>query len=302
MYIYWQSGIQRKYLFFEKVYIQMKRNEIHVRDPFILPVPEEKCYYLFGTTDFYEKGFNCWKTSDLENFSEAFPAYRPAEDMADSECFWAPEVHRRGGNFFMFATFKKPGKNRECRVLVSDQPQGPYTMWSPAPLTPPEWMCLDGTLYTDPCGKNYMIFCHEWMQIHNGSIELAELSCDLQRIISPPRTLFHGSDAPWSAAYGEAHLQNYVTDGPFVFEEDGKLYMLWSSFSPEGSYAMGAAESVSGKITGPWIQLPEPIVSNDGGHGMIFHTFEGKRMLTYHAPNTSGNERPFFIPFPPCAG
>ena len=29
----------------------MKRSEIIIRDPFILPIPENRCYYLYGTTD-----------------------------------------------------------------------------------------------------------------------------------------------------------------------------------------------------------------------------------------------------------
>jgi len=67
------------------------------------------------------------------------------------------------------------------------------------------------------------------------------------------------------------------------------LLMLWSSFSNTG-YAIGYARSVSGDIQGPWVQEKEPLFSQDGGHGMMFRTFEGKLMLTIHSPNITHKE------------
>jgi hypothetical protein len=43
------------------------------------------------------------------------------------------------------------------------------------------------------------------------------------------------------------------------------------------------ARSKSGTIKGPWEQLP-PLVWQDSGHGMLFHTFEGQLMLVLHRP------------------
>ena len=36
------------------------------------------------------------------------------------------------------------------------------------------------------------------------------------------------------------------------------------------------------------------IFHENGGHGMIFETFEGQLMLTFHQPNTNGLERTQF--------
>ena len=33
----------------------IKTGDIQIRDPFVLPEPQERAYYLFGTTD-----VNCW--------------------------------------------------------------------------------------------------------------------------------------------------------------------------------------------------------------------------------------------------
>ena len=66
--------------------------------------------------------------------------------------------------------------------------------------------------------------------------------------------------------------------------------MLWSSFGARG-YAMGLARSESGKITGPWVQLEQPLWQEDGGHGMIFRAFDGQLYMTLHQPNQTPLER-----------
>lgn len=83
-----------------------------------------------------------------------------------------------------------------------------------------------------------------------------------------------------------------VTDGPFLHRmSDGTLLMLWSSFG-KGGYKLAVARSESGQITGPWKHESKPIYENDGGHGMIFRTFEGKLVLVLHQPNHGPDERP----------
>jgi hypothetical protein len=66
--------------------------------------------------------------------------------------------------------------------------------------------------------------------------------------------------------------------------------MIWSSF---GSlrYAVGMAYSVSGKIAGPWQQIAEPRFAANGGHAMIYRSFDGHLMLVLHQPNSGQNER-----------
>lgn len=88
----------------------------------------------------------------------------------------------------------------------------------------------------------------------------------------------------------------YVTDGCFLYRTNsGKLLMVWSSFS-FGNYAIGIAESVTGKIYGPWKQQAIPLFDRDGGHGMIFKSLEGKLILVFHGPNSPlGEERTRFF-------
>jgi len=39
-------------------------------------------------------------------------------------------------------------------------------------------MAFDGTLWVEE-GQPYMIYCHEWVQVEDGTMELVELAPDL---------------------------------------------------------------------------------------------------------------------------
>jgi len=282
----------------------IRREEIQIRDPFVLPMEKEKKYYLFGTTDKNAwngkaTGFDVYISENLQNWDGPFPAFRPALDFWSNENYWAPEVHFYNERFYMFASFKAEGKCRGTQILVAQNPSGPYIPHSFGCITPINWECLDGTFFVDDVGYPWMIFCHEWVQVHDGEICAVRLSKDLASSDGEPILLFKASEARWctpgTGCVLSGYNDNYVTDGPFLYRaESGELLMLWSSFSKEG-YAIGVARSTSCEITGPWEQDKTPIYGKDGGHGMLFKTFDGKLMLTIHTPNETPKERPIFI-------
>ena len=276
-------------------------SEIRIRDPFILPVMEEQCYYLFGTTAADNKqssGFDCYKTSDLIYFSEPIPAFRPENNFWGTMNFWAPEVHFYNKKYYMFATFKSPGVCRATQILVSDRPAGPYEPLTSSPVTPENWECLDGTFFIED-NVPYMVFCHEWTQISNGSVNAIRLEKDLTRKADASILhLFNATDAPWvePLAWGTSEFPCYVTDGPFLYRNNkSELIMLWSSFSKYG-YALGIATSKSGRLKGPWTHAHEPFWKNDGGHGMLFRDFNQELYLALHSPNTEPEEHLRLIP------
>ena len=55
------------------------------------------------------------------------------------------------------------------------------------------------------------------------------------------------------------------------------------------------AVSASGDVLGPWVQEPETLNSDDGGHAMVFKDLKGRLMISYHAPN-SQTEHPVITP------
>ena len=271
----------------------MKNCEINIRDPFILNYDGK--YYMYGTrgTNFGQKtkGFDVYIGTDLENWSDPIEAFNSEKYSLNRNANWAPEVHIFNGKFYMFATFEQENGYRGTYSLVAEKPEGPFVPCSDGALTPEDWWSLDGTLYVSKDNKPYLVFCHEHVQIKNGTICFIELDESISKAVSEPVFLFSGSDA-YGAEYVEGN--GYVTDGPFLYRGiNGRLYMIWSSIVNH-SYYQCLAVSDNGEIDGNWIQL-EPIFTDDGGHGMVFRDFYGNLRLTLHCPNIQLSERPVFF-------
>ena len=233
----------------------MKNNEISIRDPFVLC--ENGKYYMYGTRseNFGQRtgGFDVYVGTDLENWSEPEQVFFSEKFGLNKGANWAPEVHKFNGRYYLFATFEQQNGNR-------------------------------GTF-------SYLVFCHEHVQILNGTICYVELNETLSAPVGEPVLLFYGSDA-----YGADYEDNkqFVTDGPFIYRgKNDRLYMIWSTFI-EHQYHQCVAYSDNGDIDGKWIQL-EPIFTKDGGHGMVFRDLEGSLKLTLHCPNEQPLERPVFF-------
>ena len=69
--------------------------------------------------------------------------------------------------------------------------------------------------------------------------------------------------------------------------------MLWSTFI-NSKYAECLVRFKDGEIGMDFEHL-DPIIDNDGGHGMVFTDLEGNLVLTYHTPNVSLFEHPHFV-------
>jgi arabinan endo-1,5-alpha-L-arabinosidase len=280
----------------------MLRNpDIHIRDPFVLPIMAEKQYYLYGTTGSQAwtnvaSGIDYYTSPDLQSWEGPFPAFRPPAKFWADRNFWAPEVHVFRGRYYMFASFKAEGVCRGTQILTADSPQGPFVPISDGPVTPRDWECLDGTLFVDANDQPWIVFCHEWVQVGDGEICALRLSDDLESAIGEPHLLFRAAEAPWAHEIDSKGRKGYVTDGPWLHRlASGDLIMLWSSFGT-GGYTVGVARSASRNILSVWEQVPEPLYTGDGGHCMVFRTFDGQLLLTYHRPNAFPDERPFFAP------
>lgn len=285
--------------------------DLYVRDPYIVADKNSQTYFLYKAgkveNEDGEKvnGVVAYKSKDLEKWEGPYPVYAMPKNNWANGSVWAPEVHHYNGKYYLFATinsdmeWKRQREDwpkytfRGTQIFQADNLLGPFLPFEDKePHTPMDRMALDGTLWEEE-GIPYMIYCHEWVEIEDGTMELVELAPDLSKAVGSSLTLFHASSAPWST--GSAHkdgTKSYVTDGCFVYKtKEDKLLMIWSSFK-NGSYAIGVAESVTNKVRGPWIQQEDLLFEQDGGHGMLFQTFDGRLMITFHGPNRpAGSER-----------
>ncbi len=280
----------------------MKNDEMILRDPFVLV--ENGKYYLYGTRSLTcwgeADGFDAYVGTDLENWEGPYEVFRKTAGFPYDKNYWAPEVHKYNGAFYMFATFNTVKEDMKgTLILKADNPLGPFVPHSEGKITPEGWNCLDGTFYLGPDGTPYMIFSHEWVDIFDGEICAVKLSVNLKRAEGEPFTLFKASSAkPWVKSITHRRYPGkeiFVTDGPFAYrDKDGKLFILWSSFGEKG-YVEALAFSDNGDVTGNWKHCEEPLFAENGGHGMLFKTLNGELMLTLHHPNENYHEHPVFM-------
>lgn len=267
----------------------IKRENLQVRDPFVLAY--EGKYYMYGTCLSQGEGYGCVVSEDLENWSEKIQIFSPDENFDGYADFWAPECHYYKGAFYLFATYRsRVSEKRGTAIFKSDSPTGPFVQISDGHVTPKNTDCIDGTLYIDEDGQPWMVFVNEWTSSPDGMGEMsvAKLSDDLTHFVSEPKMIFRSNKHIWT--------NGGVTDGPFVYKTSkGKLIMLWSNHARSGGYAVGMAVSDNGKIDGNWLHHPKAFYKKtkkqlNGGHPMIFETFEGQLMMSIHSPNEYSEE------------
>ena len=279
---------------------KVKLQDMHWRDNCILADKASGYYYMVGPGG---KSVLSYRSKDLinwENPTEIFTIPEGFWGGKSINSIWAPELHFYKGKYYLFLTIDtrdkfqeqwpnwRPRVTRGSQILVSDSPTGPFKAFQDHSTLPVDMMTLDATLWEED-GVPYIVYAHEWVQISNGTIEYMQLKPDLSETVGEPQLMFRGSDGPWATISKTEGC--FVTDGPYMkINKAGKLMMIWTSFG-NGGYTMGVAYSESGKLAGPWIQQEEPVYDKDGGHGMLFETFDGKLMTVLHSPNNR-NSRP----------
>ena len=284
-------------------------NDLTMSDPYIYPDPETKTYYLTSS------GGRMWKSKDLVMWEGPYNVIDLSGTWCEKAGFAAAaEIHKVGDYYYYAGTWSDHGDlieqvprrynvpHNQTYLLRSENVEGPYVPFSVTPgydYQPREWDCIDGTLYEED-GRIYMVFVHEWTQIIDGTMDYIELSSDLTHTISDhPVTLFRASEAPYCGemnSLGEAtfglKMPGWVTDGPQLFRtQTGRLGMLWSTWGKE-RYLQAVCYSESGTIDGPWVQEPEPFLSNNSGHGMLFRDFDGRLLYVVHHAEGDGPRKP----------
>jgi len=266
-------------------------DSIRLSDPCILADKNTSMYYMTGT------GGKLWKSKDLKSWSGPYTVAKTDSEswMGKNPMIWAAELHAYKGKYYYFATFTNRDvkidtvkgnviERRASHVLVSDRPDGPYVSMKDSVYLPANKPTLDGTFWVDADNKPYMIYCYEWLQNWDGTIESIELKSDLSGSVGEGKLLFRASESPWSREKEDGvDKPNKVTDGPWLFRtQTGRLGMIWTSWI-YNVYTQGVAYSQSGTLNGLWVQEKNPITPPNFGHGMLFQTLEGKWLMSVHS-------------------
>ncbi|MDE6722058.1 MAG: family 43 glycosylhydrolase [Bacteroidaceae bacterium] len=264
-----------------EVKAQTLRGDISLSDPFVMTDAKTQKYYMTGT------GGQMWTSPDLEVWTGPQKVIQTDYSawMGASPQVWASEIYALDGKYYNLSTFTNDAvtidenghSRRAVHILSSNQPAGLYRLIpnGDAIYLSAEKSTLDGTLFIDTDGTRYLIYCHEWIQNGNGTVEAIRLKDDMSGTEDEPTILFRAHDATWNT--GD------VTDGPFVFRtQTGQLGMLWTSWHGD-RYVQGVAYSTTGSLMGAWRQEALPVTPDNYGHGMLFRTLEGQLLMSIHS-------------------
>ncbi len=277
--------------------------DIRIGDPFVLR--HEEGYCLFGSAG--RGGFACWTSPDLVEWTSAGLALEHTADSWGRRNFWAPEVTRYRGRFYMVYSAQREAEQgfRLC-LAVGDAPAGPYTGLR-APWLDIGWSTIDADLFVDDDGAPYIYFTKVGVEPNPpgsaterhlyGITHGARLDDDLSEMLEGP-VLCVQADQPWELVEKDHVLCN---EGPFVFRRGDAYYMTYSS-GHYASPAYGIGYATAPSPLGPWTKsTSNPLVASDPsigvsgpGHNNVTLSPDGQELwMVYHAhadPNKpSGN-------------
>ena len=211
---------------------------VRLADPFVYE--SDGLYYMTGTTASAEaSGFDYYVSSDLVAWVYGGPLFRKSPTHFGAGAFWAPEVERYEGRFYMTYSCLEPERGVLLSCLaVSDRPEGPfeelYTPWFDLGFS-----AIDCDIFVDddPQHTPYLYFSKNGNRdgYAFGENWVVRLKKDLSGFDGEPRLVSRASQ-PWELVNRE---RNRCNEGAFVFKRAGVYYMTYSAndtgYSDSGS-------------------------------------------------------------------
>lgn len=290
----------------------LKREEIGIRDPYILAVNGE--YYMYSSSFEHKQLQGCdekclymvvYKSTDLEEWTEPKVVfkYMPTEESEIQKDLWAPEVHMYNEKFYAFMSFQSKRGTRGTYVAVADTPDSIFVLLEDKPVTPVGQSAIDGTLFIEN-GTPFVVYSRDWpfnyieeKNAYVGEIWAKKLNYDLTGSNEREFRLFSSDEVPLSKEtphrifYEGKNTMRYGSDAPFLMMlSDGKLFLTWSPYL-NNNYVVLSAISESGKLKGPWKHSDKPLFDNNGGHAMFFKDYDESLKMCIHQPELEGKER-----------
>lgn len=279
-------------------------------------------WYMTGTAyPFWEQqeingllnpGIPIYRSEDLTHWT--FINYlieRPTPDKWYYHRFWAPEIHRIKGKYYLTFNCSNAEAGYEGQYMgyaVADNVEGPYRIVTEdKPLARGN----DLTLFEDEDGSACGFWCGKNREF---GIGYAKIDLENGRLLTEPQTVIRPGEAdfsnPDSPQYKEWDSKGI--EGPYVIKRSGKYYLFYSSWTR--GYEVGYA--VAETIEGPWHKNPgnpfygaqDPDYCHRNGfeytqtdtfftqvgHNAVFKGPDGREWLSCHGI-TSDNPAPALV-------
>ena len=284
--------------------------QIPIRDTYVLA--EDGLYYLFGTDGIESlagsaTGFQVYVSEDMNTWQgpyTAFPKYGWDGKLWADFTYWAPEVYKIKGSYYMIASWAKSdpnefiGKDRHVCILKAEQPAGPYQIWNDR-LVPDG---NDATLYEQD-GKYYLIYTGTDDKIKMGAF-IIKLTDDLKNTDSDPMGIFDASCDGFETGTLVEGFETYRTP-------TGRVILMYALNGYHGI----PGEVFSGYYVAGLAYFDRGIIGEDGrpvkdytfakeevfapincGHNNFFEDLDGKLRMSVHFPNqVTGQFGPLYV-------
>ncbi len=271
-----------------------------IRDPCV--IREKDTYYLvFTVWPFANRqenrlhlpnqggspGIKLYSSKDLKNWK--FENWLVRSDELPENCphknrFWAPEIHKMGGRYYLIFTadnwIKKEynpagtwGTAGYAFVGVGNKITGPYNN-----ITYIEGGACDTSLFEDVNGKTYAI-----IPAYNIYVQ----QIDLTRIDEGQVKLFGLRKLAVQCKNDDIGLKAEADyqEGPWMFRRDGRYFLLYAGPYREAKntperQGYWAGIAYSDNIMGPWKKDPRGQVFH-GGHMAVFYGPDDRFWFSY---------------------
>lgn len=252
------------------------KSQVPLADPFILL--DNDVYYAYGTHS--ADGIEVYESADLNTWVCKGLAL-DKKNTTEEKNFWAPEVYRRGDTYYMYYS-----ANEHLFVATADHPLGPFVQQGGylAEDKIGDEKCIDGTVFTDEDGRQYLFF----VRFTNGNaIWGCELADDGLHVSGDASLRQYVSvSSVWEKMMGK------VAEGPFLLKRDGRYYLTYSANDYQSPY-YGVGYTSSKELTRSWTRYKgNPIICHvDGlwgtGHHSFFNDRDGQLRVVFHAHHSS---------------
>lgn len=270
------------------------RDITHIGDPYVLYDEASGKYYMYCTGGY----FKCWSSDSFSSWTYEGEAYSVSARSFGTQSYWAPEVYKYNGAYYMVYSAARKDENsistsgvrHSIGLARAESPTGPFTDVYDHPIFAPDYSVIDASLLFDDDGKIYLYYARDCSEnIVDGKktsqIYGIELAKDLSGTVGEPVLLATPTDA-WELQSGST-LWN---EGPCVFKRNGTYYLLYTAnYYASDKYSVGYATATS--PLGNYVKsTSNPILRGDGiytsgtGHCSVTASPDGTEMyMVYHS-------------------